>query len=486
MKLSIYWKMMLGFGIIIVLMLIATAYILNELYDVSETTKKLTLDAGTIDRIKELQSILDDEEGFAQKYLVSGDREYAELFTGTSRHFGHTLDSLTENRLPPLAQRMVRRIEQRHGWYYASIMNRTGRPRGAPAVSSDSNMEGATDTLNLVRQSLELLIMRNESAIAGSIANVETTARRSSGFALALAIGTFCVALTFAFLISRTISRPIDVLVRGTEKIAHGSFEQIHVSSGDEIARLAVAFNRMTASLNAMNALRAEMMQQISHELRVPLQTIYSAHYMLTLGGPDGMSPAQQRFLGSIRESVDKIATFSNRFLDLSKIEAGMMEYTFAPADLSEIVKSAVDLACISATEKGVTIKFEPEATGRMMVDREKCSEIVGNLLTNAIKYTDPGGTITVTVAPSKFGVRIGVTDTGIGVAEDEIPKLFTKFYRASNAVQGRSKGTGLGLALVKALVEGHGGRITVRSTLGEGSTFTVEFPASREPRHES
>ncbi len=471
-----YWKMMIGFGVIIILMAITNAYIVTELYSVSNTTRSMTLDGAAIDILKELGSILDDEEGYAQKYMISHDPEYATLFSETGQSFSRTLDTLIETAQSPSMVRPIRRIEQSHAWYFGEISSRMKHPPRDSLRIQISEAASESDTLDEIHGMLDDLIARREISVSGKMATVESTARRSTDFALFLTAGTLLVAVTLAFLITRTFTRPIDALVRATGNIAHGSFDQIKVSSGDEIAKLAAAFNRMSASLNEMSALRAEMMQHISHEIRSPLQTMYSAHYILTSNTKNNLTEDQRRLLGSIRENMDKILTFSDQFLDLSKIEAGMMEYNFVRTDIGKILEPVVEQARINASRKGITLDLHAEKVPQVMADVDKCSTIFSNLLSNAVKYTGEGGTIRVSAAPSAFGVRISVADSGVGIAPDELPKVFTKFYRAKN-VQGSSKGTGIGLALVKALVESHKGRVGVKSTPGVGSTFTVELP---------
>lgn len=476
MKLTLYRKMMIGFGVIIILMAITNAYIVTELYSVSNTTRSMTLDGASIDILKELGSILDDEEGYAQKYMISHDPEYATLFSEASQTFSRTLDTLVETAQNPSVLRPIRRIDQSHAWYSDEISSRMKHPPGDSLRMRVPEAGAESDTLDEIHGMLDDLVARQEASVSGKMATVEATALRSAGFALFLTAGTLLVAVTLAFLIARTFTRPIDALVHATENIAHGSYDQITVTSGDEIARLAAAFNRMSASLDEMSTLRAEMMQHISHEIRSPLQTMYSAHYILTSNTRTVLSEDQRRLLVSIKENMDKILNFSDQFLDLSKIEAGMMEYNFVRTDIGTILGPVVEQARINASRKGIRVDLQAEQVPQVMADVDKCSTIFSNLLSNAVKYTGEGGSIKVSAAPSSYGVRVSVTDSGIGIAAEELPKVFTKFYRARN-VQSTSKGTGIGLALVKALVESHRGRVGVTSTPGVGSTFTVELP---------
>ena len=476
MKLTIYWKMMIGFGIMIILMIIVNAYVLVALYTVSGRMRHtLMIDARSIDFAKQLQTLLSDEDRYAQKYLISRDPAYYALFAETSRLFIQNLDSLSLDASPAgQPQEMVQNAERMHSWY-ATVITAQHAQGAQPPPEGSRN-----DTLETLRRTLDNLITIDQRAISSSIANVEAATERASDVALLVTGCALIAAITLAFAITRTITRPINVLMRGTESVAHGRFEHIKVSSNDEMARLAKAFNSMSESLTQLNNMKAEMMQHISHELRMPLQTMHSAYYLLSEQQAGPLNDRQLRLLSSMRENIDKIARFSNQFLDLSKIEAGMMEFTIARADVTPIVRSAVEDATVNATRKEINVQSTFEPVPEVLLDADKCSQIFTNLLSNAVKYTEPGGSIAVKVAPSVRGVKVSVADSGSGIAPAELPKIFTKFYRTPNAVKGKAKGTGLGLALVKALVEGQGGTIHAKSTPGMGSTFTVELRATK------
>jgi signal transduction histidine kinase len=235
----------------------------------------------------------------------------------------------------------------------------------------------------------------------------------------------------------------------------------------------------MSNQLKQINEYKAGMMRQISHELRTPLQTILSAQYILSEQKLGRLNPEQLRLLGSMKGNVDKLIKFTNAFLDIAKIEAGKMEYEMVLADLLSIVAAAVEDAQVLAERKGVQISVSASPIPYIMADVEKLSQAFSNIVSNAIKYTEKGGRIRITVARNNGGARVLIEDTGIGIAREDLPKIFTKFYQASNASRSGAKGTGLGLTLVKAFVVGHGGDVLVTSTLGVGSTFTVDLPAA-------
>ncbi|MEW6509722.1 MAG: ATP-binding protein [Bacteroidota bacterium] len=474
MKLTIYRKVMIGFGVIILLMFVASAFGLLELSHISETTRSvLTVDVQAIDLAKQMRTILYEEERYAQKYLISQDTTYHVIFADNNRIFNRFLDSLAGMLPDERDRQLIERIGRRHDWHFTAVSE-------ADPYNPAGTEKARTDTVDAMHRSLDALITTKQRTVRATVDDIDTATQRSFRVALIIAATTLLAAIATAFIIARTITRPLRTLVAGTKEIAGGSFTRIRVNSKDETADLAAAFNSMSASLDALNRFRAEMMQHISHELRMPLQTIHSVYYLLTEQKAGPVTEQQRKLLDNMMESVDKIAKFSNQFLDLSKVEAGMMEYNLVSADLAKVIRPAVSEAEALAARKQITLSFLPFPAPEVVVDAEKCSQIASNLINNALKYTDEGGTVEVIVGPSPRGVHLTVRDTGAGIPAAELPKVFTKFYRASSAVQERKKGTGIGLAFVKALVEGQGGKVSASSKPGVGSTFTVEFPTAR------
>jgi len=471
-KLTIYRKLMIGFGIVIFLMLIANAYVLLQLHRVTGTSHTaLTIDVQAIDLEKEMRTILYEEERYADRYFMAKDTVYRNVFLDNNRLFVRYLDSLAGMLSDAYEKQTLDLAGQIHEWHFTSVL-------GADLAPLAVNQRA--DAMDKIRTSLDDLVSHRQHAVDASVQSIDRATERSLKVALLIAIGTLLAAIGAALIITRTITRPIGTLVAGTKVIAGGSFTRIRIPSRDEIADLARAFNSMSASLDELNRFRAEMMQHISHEIRMPLQSILSAHYLLTKKAEEPVSEPQLKLLNGIRENVQKIADFSNQFLDLSKVEAGMMQYNATPVDLATIVKPVVDDAAVLAARKEIAMSFVAAAVPPVVIDPDRSTEIFGNLINNAIKYTQNGGKIDVSVGPCPSGAQVVVRDTGPGILKEDLPKIFTKFYRTNTAVKGGNRGTGIGLAFVKALVEGQGGRVYANSTVGVGSTFVVEFPAQR------
>ena len=470
MKLTIYRKLMIGFSIVIFFMLVATAYVLLELHRVTGTSRTaLTVDVQAIDLEKEMRTIMYEEERYADRYFMARDTVYRNVFLENNKLFVKYLDSLASMLTDTHERQTLDQAGQIHDSHFTSVLGADLRP---------SVVNQRADAMDKVRKSLDDLIFRRQHAVDASIQSIDRATERSLKVALFIAVGALLAAIAAALIITRTITRPIGTLVAGTREIAGGSFTRIQIPSRDEIADLARAFNSMSATLDQVNRFRAEMMQHISHEIRMPLQSILSAHYLLTEKAEKPVGEPQLKLLHGIRENVQKIAHFSNQFLDLSKVEAGMMQYNLNPVDLASMVKPIVDDAAVLAARKEIALSFVASAIPPVFIDRDRSTEIFGNLINNALKYTENGGKIEVWVGPCSFGGQVGVRDTGPGIPKEDLPKIFTKFYRTNTAVKGGKRGTGIGLAFVKALVEGQGGRVYANSTVGVGSTFTVEFPA--------
>ena len=416
-----------------------------------------------------MRTILYEEERYADRYFMARDTVYMNEFLDNNRVFVRYLDSLSGMLSEPAEKQVLDRVGQDHEWHFSSVL-------GADLTLLAVNRRA--DAMDKIRTSLDKLIAGRQNAVDSSVRSIDRATERSLGVALLIAIGTLICAIGAALVITRTITRPIGTLVAGTKVIAGGSFTRIRIISHDEIADLARAFNAMSASLDELNRFRAEMMQHISHEIRMPLQSILSAHYLLTKKADSPVGEPQLKLLNGIRENVQKIADFSNQFLDLSKVEAGMMQYNMKPIDIANLVRPIVDGGALLAAGKEITLSFVAAVTPRVRIDPDRSTEIFGNLVNNALKYTQPGGKIDISVGPCPAGVQVVVRDTGPGIPKEDLPKIFTKFYRTNSAVKGGHRGTGIGLAFVKALVEGQGGKVRVESTVGVGSTFIVEFPA--------
>jgi len=464
----VYRKMMLGFSAVIAIIVISSAYVLFELDTISNSAQHiLTSNVQIQERAKKLQNIIQDENGYIKKYLISKDEIYFSLFIETSKQIDLNLKLLLDKQSSNKEQSLILNMINAHNVLVERMKNKNFN------FSMDHNQINQ-EKMRILLNSLDILIIKNQSFIGEEISRLKSVTARSFQIALILIAGTLLVAITAALIITQTITSPIKNLIKGTEQIAKGKFETIHVSANDEIALLADAINDMSSKINDINKLRTQTMQQISHELKTPLQAMQSAHDVLKAS--KAVRDDKLNMLKVIKTGIGKVTNFSQQYLDLAKIESGVMQYDLELIDLIKIVKPVFEEAKLVADSKNINIKLAA-AVPNVMVDIKKVSMIISNLISNAIKYTPDNGMISVSIRPCDIGVQIEVQDSGIGIHQNEISNIFTRFYQASNIKKITCSGSGVGLAIVKAYTQGHGGKVLVKSSLDQGSSFKVEFP---------
>jgi two-component system sensor histidine kinase GlrK len=475
-------KIMLGFGVVIALMIVSNAFVLIQLNNISTSAKAtLTNNVTSIDLVKRLQSILIDEERNAQKFIISRDQAYYNLFTQSASEFNSYTDSLRFSSIGSDGLESVNDIVRTHNWFVSTLIDESEKSDARHKGMHDDLIQTISDSLSTTHSELGKIIYTNQAAIGNMIIAVETSSKKSLLIALVLTLGTLLLATILALFIAHTITQPIESLIAGTEKIAAGSFNSINVSSHDEIAQLGAAINHMSEQLKRVNDYKVEMIHQISHEIRTPLQTLLWAYNYLSANKAGPLTEKQIEMLAIFGKTIDQLQNYCNQFLELAKSEAGMMQYSYEQCDIVELARKLLKEIEFGVISKGIKLDFEAMPSPQISIDVDKTSLVIRNLLINAVKYTNDNGYIHVQVKPAEKHVAISFTNSGIGISEQDLPHIFTKFYRASNTSNYTRSGSGVGLALVKALTEGQGGKISVKSKLGAGSTFTLEFPALEE-----
>jgi protein-histidine pros-kinase len=231
--------------------------------------------------------------------------------------------------------------------------------------------------------------------------------------------------------------------------------------------------------LEEANRMKSEFLANMSHELRTPLNSIIGFAKLMHHGRVDSVTPRQREYLGDILNSSDHLLQLINDVLDLSKVEAGKMEFSPEPIDLSEVIGEVRDSlrAMAAAKQITMTVSVSNDCCG-LALDASKLKQVLYNYLSNALKFTDDGGRVEILARSEDAShFRIDVSDSGIGIHEEDICRLFSEFRQLDASAAKKQQGTGLGLALTKRLVEAQLGRVGVRSVWGKGSTFFVVLP---------
>ncbi|MFC5067763.1 sensor histidine kinase [Flaviflagellibacter deserti] len=227
------------------------------------------------------------------------------------------------------------------------------------------------------------------------------------------------------------------------------------------------------------SAARNRFLASMSHELRTPLNAIIGFSEMLSADGPAVLTRDRQKeYAGLIHDSGLHLLSVVNGILDMSRIESGNFSIVTEPFSVSPVVDSCMQLFALKAEQAGIDVSVEiARGLPELNADKRACKQILINLLSNAIKFTPQGGRVSVCVQVDRGAMRFDVTDTGVGVAANDIPMLGHAFFQARSSYDRPYEGTGLGLSVVKGLAELHGGSLEVQSRLGEGTQVTVRFP---------
>ena len=275
--------------------------------------------------------------------------------------------------------------------------------------------------------------------------------------------------------LARSITKPIRQLDEAVKTVAAGKLETaVPVTTRDEIGELATGFNVMTAKLKTNDVLRRRFLAGIAHELRTPL-TILKANLE---GMRDKVIDPAPENIGSLVEETDRLAKLVGDLRDLTLMEAGHFKLEKTLVDIITVARSAVTKISPIAKEKNIEVTIDqPPVPTYVELDATRFTQMLDNLLINAIKFTAPGGHVSVKIELYIDKVKVDVIDNGAGISAQDLPHIFDYFYRADPSRAKESGGTGLGLAIVRQIAEAHGGGVTVVSEPGHGSTFSITLP---------
>jgi len=295
------------------------------------------------------------------------------------------------------------------------------------------------------------------------------------------------LCLLVAWALSKRMTAPLRRLMSAIERLGQGEYGvQAAVAAEDEYGQAARAFNEMSRLLRDAEENRRNLVADVAHELRTPITIVRGKLDLLQHGG----EPIEPEQLLPLQDELIRLTRLIDDLHQLSLAEARKLPIERRPTDLGELLRRIVERLAPDAERKGIRLELRSEAASPVLsVDPNRMTQVFLNLTANAVRYTQPNGAVVLTVreepggAGEAGGILVDVSDNGPGIEPRHLPHVFDRFYRADEARARHSGGAGLGLAIAKGFVTAHGGSISVASTLGRGTTFTVRLPGSAEPR---
>ena len=307
--------------------------------------------------------------------------------------------------------------------------------------------------------------------------NFRASMFESLGYAVAASV---LAALLVSLFLSRRIVAPVRDLTDASQRLADGHYdERVQVNGSDEIAQLAARFNQMAAQLEQVESMRRQLIGDVTHELRTPLTSIKG--YMEGL--VDGVLPSTPETFNQIHHEADRLSRLVDDLQELSRVEAKAYSLDFRSVTVSNLVQTTVKRLSPQATAKRINLRSNlPADLPHIQADEDRITQVLVNLVANAIQYTPEGGDVTISAARHEDEIYISVKDSGIGIPPEHLANLFTRFYRVDKSrSRNAGGGSGIGLTIAKHLVEAHGGRIWAESAgEGQGSTFSFSLKIAR------
>ncbi|MFA5072906.1 MAG: ATP-binding protein [Nitrospirota bacterium] len=477
MKLSILARLFLGYCFLLVLAAGMSVYAIVQLGQVTDVTRSIILvDNSLISLHKDLTDALLSETRYEKKYLIVRDQALYEGFLKSKKEFEQYLKEAMLLNLPDEAKNALQNVDSLHRTYLDLFEEELNNLKELQYYSKTQFAEAKEQAVNAAIEELIKIRLMSHQNIYRKVKHLSEAG--TSARTLALFISALCLlaGLVMAIWITQSITRPLSEMHRKTKDISAGVFEaNLKVDSPPEIEELARAFNTMCAKLQEVDKMKMDFFALMSHELRTPLTSIKEGTNLLLEGKGGEITDKQKKLLSIISEESDRLIALVNSVLDLSKLESGMLNFTFARTDIAPLISQAVHEVGPLAEAKRITVTLTLKEMPLVSLDSERMLQVLRNLLANALKFTPQGGTVEIAAGCCKQGILITVTDTGPGIPKEHLDVIFDKFRQAPGFA--RFPGTGLGLAIVKHIILKHGGTVWVQSTEGNGSTFSVQLP---------
>ena len=482
MRLSIFWRIVLTSLVIIVVMAGVNLYALFQLRQLTAMSANMvTLHYPAIESAKHLLTVLYAQLNSEKKYMVVRDETFLRHFDEEVEEFHRGLQTLETQELTPKGSQLLKDIKHMQQERLTILHEKLERKASSPAPLS-GNYEGRRDALmERISATLQEFISLHESGISVGVSRSRESSAQAEAVTEQLVLLALVFGITLAGFASYTILRPLRQLQSHIKQIGQGNFRTpLNIRAPSELRDLVDAVNRMGTKLQELDDMKEEFLAHVSHELRTPMASIQEGTHLLLDEIPGPLVQEQRTTLRIMADSSRRLITLISTILDLSKMNAGMMEYRIIPTDIKRVADISVNKVQLLADAKHVQLLLEtPGRHVWVKADVFRVEQVLDNLLSNALKFSSEGGIVKVVMKPDlNVGtLEVSVTDGGPGIVAEDLPYIFERFYQGRTKAKHAAPGSGLGLALAKNVVEAHGGRIWIESEAKKGTTVRFTLP---------
>ena len=476
MRLSIFWRLVLTYLVIIGVMAAVNVYALLQIRTLTElSTEVVSHHYPEIESAKRLLTSFYDQIQSQKKYLAVPAATFLEHFDEETKEFQHALQVLQTRESSDQGIRLLKEVERLQQEHISLFHTQLAGPAAEPQESA-AGYEGRRNALaDRMSSALQNYIGLHEARITVGVNESRASSVQAEAVTQQLVLVALLFGLGLAAIASYNILRPLRRLQATIQEIGQGNFRaSLDVPAPRELRELGETVHWMGKKLQQLDDIKSEFLAHVSHELRTPMASIQEGTHLLLDEIPGPLTQDQRTTLRIMSDSSRRLMSLISTILDLSKMEAGMMEYRFAPTDLKRIAEVSVNKIRLLADAKHVQLLVEaPKERHWVKADAARIEQVLDNLLSNALKFSPEGAVVklNMTVGLEDGLLFVSVSDAGQGIPAEEVPHIFDRFYQGRTKTKHASVGSGLGLALAKKVVEAHGGRIWVESEVGKGTT---------------
>ncbi|MBN1569995.1 MAG: HAMP domain-containing histidine kinase [Acidobacteria bacterium] len=493
-------RIIFGYGLFIVILVGMAIYqliIIHRMQSINRTLRETNFR----NAVTCLQALRDQEriEEYIRKSFALADPDYLKPIKEFQKDYESKLVQLGSNAVSAEERAEIGRLERMWHSFAIKLRQLQQNPPGEGAVLPQDLQE---DFESLQTQTYSVY----QSGLRSMGEEVEMSRKTSDAAALILGCSVFAalsISILVSFFIFRSISNPLTHLTEGTRAIAEGKFYyRLDTSRNDEFAQLAKDFNTMTRRLNELDEMKKDFVSHVSHELKAPLVSMQETIQLLLGQIPGPLTEKQRRLLELNLQSGQRLTSMIGNLLDLSKIEAGVIDYEMKDQNLIPLVQNAIAEIEVHANEKQVQIETAfPDEPLLVECDGGRIMQVIVNLVGNAVKFSSKKGIVRIGVEAVKkvpetmpghmsnpglkssndrnYGL-VTVADFGVGVPDSEKDKIFEKFYQVKKGKRIAGQGVGLGLAISRNIVDAHRGAIWVEDNPSGGSRFRLLLQAGK------